>query len=115
MYQKICGMPKLPDNSGCRLTYRKSADKGARRGWPASFSSLCLCTVRTSEYAVQYLAIWELHQVTKLIHTLPREWGEGENQGSRKFPSLQESEEILTFLYTNMLGDSSATPLLVCP
>ncbi|KAF3823469.1 hypothetical protein GH733_010905 [Mirounga leonina] len=26
-----------------------------------------------------------------------------------------KTEEILTFLYTSMLGDSSATPLLVCP
>lgn len=41
---------------------------------------------------------------------------EGEkHRESQKFPVFQETEDILTFLYTSMLGDSSATPLLVCP
>jgi len=117
MYNKICGMPKLADIADCRLIYVKSSGKGVGRAWLASFTSLCVYTVRTPDYLQVQCAAFgnlEIHEATKLIYTLP--WGRGkQNQGSQNFPFLQETEEILTFLYTSMLGDSSATPLLVCP
>lgn len=100
MYQKICGMPKLPDNSDCRLIYRKSADKGARRGWLASFTSLCLYTVRTSDYRVWCAVLGNLGNPPGDnidIHSTPGGGGRGRIKAAESFPLSKKVKKFLPF------------------